>query len=212
MREYTSEDLAFEHQTISVLEASSSLVTVDQDAPIDVTAQPVEPPDETSGGTLNDGAGDAVDGEQDDSLDTAADADEPPGPDDRRDPSRAGLGDDRREPASATWQNPSNPLDVDGLNGVTPLDALITINFINGHAGDSALPPLAADTPPFYYDVNGDNLCTPHDALLVINFLKSAEGESPEGEAGPFGPVACSCNDIGYRRTGRWRSGSLESI
>ena len=201
MREYTNEDLTFEHQTVSVLEASSTLVTVDQDAPIDVTAPPVEPADETSGGTLNEGAGDATGGEPDDSLDTTGDADETTGPDEPLGSSDdSDLGTTVESLPSATWQNPVNPLDVDGLNGVTPLDALITINYLNSHAGDSALPPLAGDPPPFYYDINGDNLCTPHDALLVINFLKSAQSDSAEGESEPavgqHSPAAASSTDL----------------
>ena len=86
---------------------------------------------------------------------------------------------------AVTWQNPVNPLDVDGLDGVTPRDVLVTINYLNERAGDSELPPRAADSPPFYYDVNGDQRCTAHDALLVINYLSSGPSASAEGESPP---------------------------
>ena len=236
MREYTNEDLAFEYQTISVLEASSSLVTVDQDAPIEVTAQPVENPDGTSEATSLTGPATLPAGSRmirstrqlsrwtsrtrtpecpsttrpswstkrirvrlplriastpspDDAganLDTTADADQPPEPDKALGSSDdSDLGTTAESLPPATWRNLNNPLDVDGLNGVTPLDVLITINYLNEHAGDSALPPLADGPPPFYYDVNGNHLCTPHDALLVINFLTPAQSESAEGESEP---------------------------
>ncbi|MCU0981429.1 MAG: dockerin type I domain-containing protein, partial [Pirellulaceae bacterium] len=208
MREYTSEDLVFESQTISVLEASSSLVTLDPSEPVEITAPPEESPDETSEATLTDEPGDASGGEQEDALAPPT----PPRDEPDHDPQvslpdqAAASSDDGQVEAtagsepSATWQNPLQPCDVDGVNGVTPLDALITINYLNEHAGDAALPPLAADPPPFYYDVNGDNLCTPHDALLVINFLKSAQTDSAEGEAEPAveqrSPAAASFIDV----------------
>jgi hypothetical protein len=91
--------------------------------------------------------------------------------------------------SSATWRNLDNPYDVDGVDGVTPLDVLIIVNYINAHPGDMSLPDVQIAEPPFY-DVSGDGLCTPHDVLLVINFLDSweqplAEGEAPVREHGP---------------------------
>lgn len=65
------------------------------------------------------------------------------------------------------WQNSTNSLDVNNDTQVSPVDALLVINQLNG-AG--SLPPAPA-TPPPYLDVNGDNQLSPVDALLVINFL-----------------------------------------
>lgn len=93
------------------------------------------------------------------------------------------------------WRNPIEPLDVNNSGGttpVTPLDALLIINFINsGFIGSNPLPnpPTADFSPPptgtqFFYDVNGDGFATPLDALLIINRLNaggSGEGEFPQG-------------------------------
>jgi hypothetical protein len=78
------------------------------------------------------------------------------------------------------WQNPILNVDVDAKDGVIPLDALIIINYINLHPGDTSLPDPPAAPPP-YYDVSGDNAIAAIDALQVINYLNDqVEGE---GEA-----------------------------
>ena len=102
-----------------------------------------------------------------------------------------------------TWSNPDNPHDVDGNGRVSPLDALIVINYLNSHPDDSMLPAMP-HVPPSYYDVNGDNLCTAADVLRIINFINAweargagegeAEGERPQMEQAPIvlsgvGPV-----------------------
>ena len=71
--------------------------------------------------------------------------------------------------ADNRWHNAVVPCDVDGLNGVTPLDALTIINRLNIHPDGSLPAPPAA--PPPYYDVNDDRLCTAPDVLLVINVI-----------------------------------------
>jgi hypothetical protein len=88
------------------------------------------------------------------------------------------------------WQNPVRPKDVTGEGDVTALDALVVINYINGHSGDLSVP--ASDVPPPYYDVDGNGLVTAGDVLLIINQLNNAaaggggisglaSGESPGG-------------------------------
>ncbi len=119
------------------------------------------------------------------------------------------------------WRNPIEPLDVNNSGGttpITPLDALLVINFINsGIVGSNPLPnpPTADFSPPptgnqFFYDGNGDGFATPLDALLIINRLNgggSGEGEfSPDGSAetefgGPQDANQASFdagNDFGY--------------
>ena len=66
------------------------------------------------------------------------------------------------------YQNPSLFADVNNSGQVTPIDALIAINYINSHP-NGALPPdpIPPATPEFYYDVNGDGQvrcggCTDH--------------------------------------------------
>ncbi len=68
------------------------------------------------------------------------------------------------------WQNTSNPLDVNDDGKITPIDALLVINYLNQH-GSGPLP--STYTGPYYLDVNGDNAVTPLDALAVINYLNA---------------------------------------
>lgn len=79
----------------------------------------------------------------------------------------------------STWQNPQNQYDVDGADGVTPLDVLLVINEINEH-GARNLSEANFQAPPFV-DVNGDGFCTALDALLIINLINSRD--AGEGEA-----------------------------
>lgn len=72
------------------------------------------------------------------------------------------------------WQNtflptnPTRPLDVSNDGRLTPLDALIVINYLNAN-GAGAYPAL----PNYvgFLDSNADNKITPLDALVVINYL-----------------------------------------
>ncbi len=79
------------------------------------------------------------------------------------------------------WQNPANAFDVNGLDGVTPLDVLLLINYINAHPDDLRLP-APPQTPPPYLDVNDDGYCTAEDVLLVINHINARSAAQPEGE------------------------------
>jgi hypothetical protein len=76
-----------------------------------------------------------------------------------------------------TWQNQTNALDVNGVNGVSPLDALLIINELDDSVYSDpvtgALPFPTPDGAPFY-DVNGDGFVSPLDALLVINNLNAS--------------------------------------
>ena len=69
-----------------------------------------------------------------------------------------------------TWQNARNNLDVNNDGKVSPIDALLVINYLNQH-GAGPLPPTYAG--PYYLDVNGDSAVTPLDALEVINYLNA---------------------------------------
>ncbi len=86
---------------------------------------------------------------------------------------------------SSPWHNPVNPLDVDGQGGVLPLDALIIINYINAHPGNSSLPASPSTGPP-YYDVAQRGFVSALDVLLVVNYIDGRGSiSSPEGEAAP---------------------------
>ena len=83
-----------------------------------------------------------------------------------------------------SWQNCRNRFDVDGRDGVTPVDVLTLIVYLNG--GNTSLPAPPATPPPFY-DVNDDGACTPLDVLMVIVFINNRQlAESGEGEAAQF--------------------------
>jgi hypothetical protein len=88
------------------------------------------------------------------------------------------------------WHNYDNPYNVNGVGGVTPLDALLVINYINRHPGETSLPAMPP-SPPLYVDVTGgsngegDLRATPLDVLAVINYINSHSQGSSEGEASP---------------------------
>ncbi|WP_182867705.1 ELWxxDGT repeat protein [Stieleria mannarensis] len=85
------------------------------------------------------------------------------------------------------WNSIDNPYDTDLSGDVTPLDALVVINFLarvqTWQASGEALP--AENTFP---DVNGNSRVSPLDALLVINYVALQQ----EMESEPSGTVAAS--------------------
>ncbi len=79
----------------------------------------------------------------------------------------------------SAWKNPVLDLDVNADGTVSPIDALLIINYINtGRPTD--LPTSGIVAPP-YYDPSGDEKVTSIDALLVINYLNTVVGAG-EGE------------------------------
>ena len=97
------------------------------------------------------------------------------------------------------WHNYLEPNDVDGKDGVTPLDVLLIIEYLNSHPDNTSLP-TEQFSPPRYYDVSDADGCTPLDVLMVIqsinaNSVGSAEGELVESAVGPF--VSISSQAVG---------------
>lgn len=92
----------------------------------------------------------------------------------------------------SSWQNPANPLDVNSDGLVTPLDALLVINYIN-LMGAGVLPqPNEGALPPPFVDVVGSGDVVPLDVLLVINHLNrqgNVEGEGISGFAAMGAPM-----------------------
>ncbi|MCA9125525.1 MAG: tandem-95 repeat protein [Planctomycetales bacterium] len=86
-------------------------------------------------------------------------------------------------PPPPKHQNPSEHMDVNADGFITPIDALLIINFLNGNSGGGSVANLPP--PPPFRDVNGDNFITPSDVLIIINKLNadSRGGGSPEGES-----------------------------
>jgi len=81
-----------------------------------------------------------------------------------------------------SWQNRKNRYDVNGDSLVTPLDALLIVNYLDASPASKNLPPRT-DTSQPYLDVNADGHGTALDALLVINHLSPDEVAAGEGEA-----------------------------
>lgn len=80
------------------------------------------------------------------------------------------------------YTNPTNNLDVNGDGGVSPIDVLQLVNYINLVGGGSLPFPVTGPVPP-YLDVNGDGSVGPLDVLAVINFINSrSSGGGGEGE------------------------------
>ena len=90
------------------------------------------------------------------------------------------------------WHNRQRPFDVNNDTSLSPIDALLIINFLNAFGAG----PVPEGIPPPFFDVNSDDFISPIDALLVINALNSqqsvfaaapAEAEA-EGETAPAEP------------------------
>ena len=75
------------------------------------------------------------------------------------------------------------PLDVNGDNLISPLDALIVINALNSHWETEVVNPAraAATFGNSKVDTSGDAIISPRDALLVINALRQ-RNTGGEGE------------------------------
>ena len=85
------------------------------------------------------------------------------------------------------WQNPINRLDVNRLDGVSPLDVLTIINALNGDELSRLPFPRPASTvslPDF--DVDGDGTINPLDVLAIINFLNNTSSGEGEAKAKPL--------------------------
>ena len=94
-------------------------------------------------------------------------------------------------------RNPVEPMDVNDDGEVSPLDALMIINEINGRRGGAG-PPDAGDPAGGgrrgFVDVNGDRVVSPLDALMVINGINDRTrgrggGGDGTGQRGGNDPV-----------------------
>ncbi|MEM8677989.1 MAG: putative Ig domain-containing protein [Planctomycetota bacterium] len=86
-----------------------------------------------------------------------------------------------RDLLASDWQNPVDPVNVDGLggDGASPVDALHVIQELSHPTRSDprtfALPQLGPEegSPPPFLDVNGDQFVSPLDALLVVRALQT---------------------------------------
>ena len=105
------------------------------------------------------------------------------------------------------YQNPTQPRDVNGDGQVTPLDALILINYMNSFGPG----PLGGNSPlggsgegPVWVDVNGDGIISPLDILIIINWLNrqrllAQTTPSAEGEGSPLQASTASTSPTASR-------------
>jgi hypothetical protein len=87
------------------------------------------------------------------------------------------------------WHLLAKPLNVnaDAAGDISPIDALLVINWLNAHPNDPSLPAQATPQIHGYIDVNNDGFVSPLDALLVINWLNAASAP-PIGLMAAGGP------------------------
>lgn len=81
--------------------------------------------------------------------------------------------------------NLTTPLDVNGKDGVSVLDALVVINHLAA-SGENAQPVYTSNV---FLDVNGDNAVSVIDALQVINGLSRLGSRPASGEFLPTPPT-----------------------
>ena len=84
------------------------------------------------------------------------------------------------------WQNPVNPMDVNGDSYVSSIDVLLILNDLNANSARQLPLPTDGESPPPFLDVSGDSFVTPIDALLVLNDLNRVameQNQAAEGEA-----------------------------
>ncbi len=79
------------------------------------------------------------------------------------------------------WHNYASPLNVDGDQGISPLDVLAIVNYLNSNLSKD-LFTATVPSPPIYIDTDDDQTVSPLDVLLVINFLNNRVTVSGEGE------------------------------
>ncbi|MCA9225914.1 MAG: hypothetical protein KDA47_09900, partial [Planctomycetales bacterium] len=80
------------------------------------------------------------------------------------------------------YQNRSNALDVNADGFVSPIDALLVINFLNASSAGQLPQNRPTPGPPFW-DVNGDGQISPIDVGQVITYLNDVNNGSGEGDA-----------------------------
>lgn len=84
--------------------------------------------------------------------------------------------------AFAQYQNSTLCEDVNHDGVVSPIDALIVINFVN--LGQPLPPaPVPPAQPEYYWDVDGNNLATASDVVHIIHRLDGPGSAGGEGES-----------------------------
>ena len=103
------------------------------------------------------------------------------------------------------WHNLFLAEDINGDQIVSPLDALLIVNFLNSDSNPlvSLFPPAL---PRVYLDTDNNGIVSPIDALLVVNYLNRNSQAVAEGEfaGGPplnqVGPWWLSLDELRNKR------------
>ncbi len=85
---------------------------------------------------------------------------------------------EQRRLFNVDWRNPVDAIDIDNDGTISPLDALVDINYINANGSGPLSTKRGASLP--FYDVDGDQSVSPLDVLNVINYL-NANGNGQRG-------------------------------
>jgi hypothetical protein len=112
---------------------------------------------------------------------------------------------------ASSWHNVEFPTDVNGINGPTPLDALLIINeltdrmFSDPVTGVLILPPA----PPPFFDVDDNGVVSPLDALMVISDIPTTPPQAPlaarQELVAPVAPLTPSTLDVGQANRAKTR-------
>ena len=102
------------------------------------------------------------------------------------------------------WQNSPNVYDVNNDGGVSPVDALLLINYINSSPTNPLPLPKPAGYP--FYDVSGDGNASAQDVLMVINEINRLNTQqSGEGEGMPAARAGSTHLDDVLRNEETWQ-------
>ncbi len=80
-----------------------------------------------------------------------------------------------------SWHNGARPVNVNGDEYVSPLDALFVVNTLNSEGGRILPTDRPRPLSPPFYDVNRDGMVSPIDALWVVNYLNAVGAGEAEG-------------------------------
>lgn len=107
------------------------------------------------------------------------------------------------------WYNAVDPLDVNRDQVVTPLDALLVINYLNT-MGSRPTSDLPTPGEPMFVDTSNDQHLSAIDALLVINELNTANARAgAEGESRSATKPTSRPNQYYFMRKVKWSSGDI---
>ncbi len=85
------------------------------------------------------------------------------------------------------WQNPVDRRDVNDDTAVSPIDALLILNYLHFWGGTTFLPDAPTPIDGIFLDVNGDNVLSELDARMVIEVLTpNPPSDPPEPDVYPW--------------------------